>query len=323
MKPNFCKICGDLNTELLIRSESKRYAPGEYFNLYRCGNCSGTYIYPTLEYTELQNYYPSDYQPHRPNHSKTVLIRKFVMDSLRQFVYGCKPNSGERKVNAGRKFLSGIFDRLAYRSLPWPKSEGTLLDVGCGSGSYLAIAKNMGWTVFGIESNMNAARHASRQLGLAVETGDFEGAALPEKHFDVITMWHSLEHFPDPGKIIRKVRLLLKDNGVLMVGLPNFSSLDQRLFKESWNGLEIPLHACHFTPESIQCLLIESGFKIIKIVHTTRPTDMMKSLANLLEDRYRYKSNKFLLSILFFISIPISLYFSIIRRSSIIKIFAC
>jgi 2-polyprenyl-3-methyl-5-hydroxy-6-metoxy-1,4-benzoquinol methylase len=323
MTLNCCKICGDFNVELLFRSEGKRYAPGEYFHLYRCENCSGVYIYPTMEFAELQRYYPSDYQPHDPNQPKSVHIRQFGMDSLRQFVYGCKPNSGARKVIYGRKFLSGIFDRLTYRSLPWPKCQGTLLDIGCGSGVYLATVKSLGWNGIGIESNLRAARYANRHLGLAVEAGDFEGAAFPEKHFDAITMWHSLEHFSDPKKIIRKVRLLLKDDGVLMIGLPNFSSLDQRFFRESWNGLEIPLHVCHFTPESIQYLLKECGFKSIKVVHTTRPTDMMKSLVNFFKDRYRYKSNRFLTAFLFLISMPISLCFSIIRRSSIIKVFAC
>lgn len=322
MKLNPCKICGNRNTERLNRSESKRYAPGEYFHLYRCNHCSGAYIYPTLGFAELQNYYPPDYRPHDPKQTKTGFMRKIFMNPLRQFVYGCIPNRGAGKINAVRKLLSWIFDRLSYRSLPWPKSEGTLLDVGCGSGAYLATVRNLGWTVSGVESNPTAARYANRRLGVAVEAGDFEKTAFAEKHFDAITMWHSLEHFSDPGTIVKKARRLLKDNGVLMIGLPNFASLDRKLFKESWNGLEIPLHTCHFTPQSIQYLLRDSGFKHIKITHTARPTDMMKSLVNLLEDRYRIKSNKLTAAILYLIAFPMSLCFSIAGRSSIIKVSA-
>jgi 2-polyprenyl-3-methyl-5-hydroxy-6-metoxy-1,4-benzoquinol methylase len=209
-----------------------------------------------------------------------------------------------------------------YRSFPWPKGDGKMLDIGCGNGIYLTAAKELGWTGYGVESNHSAARHANKSLGLEIEAGNFEAIAYPEKHFDVITMWHSLEHFSDPTKIIRKIRKLLKDDGVLMIGIPNFSSFDRKLFKESWNGLEIPLHAWHFTPGSIQYLLKESGFEVRRIIHTTRPSDMMKSFIYFLEDNYRLKSNKWLVMLLFVISIPISIFFSICRRSSIIKVFA-
>lgn len=322
MKQNCCKICGHLDAQFLFRAESKRYAPGEYFHLYRCKKCSGICINPHLDFTTIQKYYPQGYEPHDSNRTKTVYTRELIMKPLRQYVYGCRPNPGAKNINAARKLLSEIFDRLSYRSFPWPKGDGKLLDIGCGNGAYMAMIKELGWSGYGIESNFTAARHANKTLGLEVQTGDFEKVAYPEKHFDTITMWHSLEHFPDPKKIIRKVRKLLKDDGVLMIGLPNFSSLDRKLFKESWNGLEIPLHACHFTPGSIQYLLKETGFEVRKILHTMRPTDMMKSFINFLGDRYRFKSNKYLVMLLFVISIPMSICFSICRRSSIIKVFA-
>jgi 2-polyprenyl-3-methyl-5-hydroxy-6-metoxy-1,4-benzoquinol methylase len=135
-------------------------------------------------------------------------------------------------------------------------------------------------------------------------------------------MWHSLEHFPEPQKIISKARKMLKDDGVLMIGLPNFGSLDRKMFKGSWNGMEIPLHLCHFKPESIRLLLKESDFEVEKIVHTIRPSDLTKSIIYFLEDRYHLKTNRILRILLFGISIPMSMCFSLCRRSSIIKVFA-
>jgi 2-polyprenyl-3-methyl-5-hydroxy-6-metoxy-1,4-benzoquinol methylase len=322
MNQNPCKICGHPDTEFLLRAESKRYSPGEYFDLCRCKKCNSVCTNPHLKFTAIQKYYPEDYEPHEPIRTKTVHSRELIMKLLRNYIYGFRTNPGAKRANAVRRLLSWAFDRLSYRSYPWPRGDGKLLDIGCGNGAYLATVKELGWEGYGIESDFAAARNASKTLGLEVQTGDFESVAYPEKHFDAITMWHSLEHFPDPKKIIRKVRKLLKDEGLLMIGLPNFSSLDQKLFKESWNGLEIPLHAYHFTPRSIQYLLEETGFEITKILHTTRPTDMMKSFVNLLLDRYRFESNKYLMMILFVISIPISIFFSICRRSSIIKVFA-
>ena len=244
------------------------------------------------------------------------------MKSLRHYVYGCQPGSGAQNFSVAQYILSAIFDRLTYRSFPRPGGGRKLLDVGCGSGAYLAMARELGWRTYGVESNPAAAQYALKTLDLEVQTGDFGEASYPEKHFDVITMWHSLEHFSDPLQIIRKVRALLKDDGMLMIGVPNFASLDRNLFRESWNGLEIPLHAWHFTPASLQYLLKESGFEKIKILHTTRPTDMAKSFNCFLEDRYRLKPFKLLSMCLLLLSIPASMCFSMCRRSSIIKVYA-
>ena len=245
------------------------------------------------------------------------------MKRLRYYVYGFRGNPDFQITQSAKKLFSAMFDRLSYRSFPWPRGNRRLLDIGCGDGAYLMKVSEIGWRGYGVESNPTAARHANKIRGIEVQAGDFETVAYPEKRFDAITMWHSLEHFPNPNKIIRKVRNLLKDDGVLMIGLPNFSSLDRKLFMESWNGLEIPLHAFHFTPGSIHYLLKESGFEVRKIIHTTRPTDMMKSLINFLEDRYRIKSNQYLAMLLLGISIPISIFFAICSRASIIKVFAC
>jgi 2-polyprenyl-3-methyl-5-hydroxy-6-metoxy-1,4-benzoquinol methylase len=322
MQPNSCKICGHSDTEFLLKLESKRYAPGEYFHLYQCKKCGGVFIFPHLEFLAIQKYYPVSYEPHDPKRTKPSNARESITKHLRKYIYGPRTNPVAIKINAIRKLFSGILDRLTYRSFPRPIDDGRLLDIGCGNGSYLALVKELGWSGYGIEPNIAAARHASKPLGLEVRRGNFETISYPEKHFDVITMWHSLEHFSNPQKIMAKVRKLLKDDGMLMIGIPNFSSLDRKLFKESWNGLEIPLHAWHFTPNSIQYLLKESGFEVIKILHTTRPADMAKSLIYFLEDRYRFKSAKYLAILLFVMSIPISICFSLCRRSSIIKVYA-
>ncbi|UCD31125.1 MAG: class I SAM-dependent methyltransferase [Desulfobacterales bacterium] len=322
MQPKSCKICGHPVSEFLFKAESKRYAPGEYFDLYRCHRCSGICIKPFLEFSDAQKYYPLSYAPHDPKQTKSNNIREAITRHLRKYVYGSRINQRATDINTIRRLFSGILQRLTYRSFPWPIVDGKLLDIGCGNGTYLAAVEELGWHGFGCESNSSAAQYATKSLGLEVQAEDFEAVVYPEKHFDVITMWHSLEHFSDPKKIIGKVRKLLKDDGVLMIGIPNFYSFDRKLFKESWNGLEIPLHAWHFTPASIRYLLKNNGFKKIIIHNTTRPTDMAKSLNYLLEDRYRLKPHKTLSMCLFLLSIPVSMCFSMCRRSSIIKVYA-
>ena len=322
MKPNSCRICGYSVAEFLFKVESKRYAPGEYFDLHRCGKCSGIYIRPLLEFSDLKKYYPVSYKPHDPKRTKPCNARESIAKPLRKYIYGRRFNPRGTKINTIRKLLSWMLDKVTYRSFPFPKGEGKLLDIGCGNGTYLAAVKELGWRGFGVESNRSSARYANKSMGLEVQAEDFEVVVYPEKYFDVITMWHSLEHFSDPKKIIGKVRKLLKDDGILMIGIPNFSSLDRKLFKESWNGLEIPLHAWHYTPGSLHYLLQDSGFEIRRIIHTARPSDIMKSFIYFMEDNFRFKPPKWLVMLLFVIAIPITVFFTICRRSSIIKVFA-
>jgi hypothetical protein len=141
MKQNCCKICGHDEVEFLLRADSKRYAPGEYFHLYQCKKCSGVCIIPHLEFTIIQKYYPEGYAPHDPKRTKPRNTRESITKLLRQYIYGRRSNPVSQNISAVRKLLSEILDRLTYRSFPWPKGDGKLLDIGCGNGTYLTAVK--------------------------------------------------------------------------------------------------------------------------------------------------------------------------------------
>jgi hypothetical protein len=114
---------------------------------------------------------------------------------------------------------------------------------------------------------------------------------------------------------------MLKDKGLLLVGIPNYDSLDRNIFQESWNGFEIPLHLYHFTPAAIKKLLNLSGFKCMKVVHTIRPADMASSLENYFVSIDK-KKNVCMKKLFFLFSLPLSFIFATLRRSSIMVVHA-
>ena len=140
-----------------------------------------------------------------------------------------------------------------------------ILDIGCGTGQFLCIAKDRGWETYGIEPSAKASEYAQKKFGLKVLTKKLEEAELPDKYFDVITMWHSLEHIPDPSGSLQAINRSLKDNGLLVISLPNISSFDAKYYGKLWRGLSIPFHLYHYSPKTLRILLEKTGFDAIGI----------------------------------------------------------
>jgi len=220
------------------------------------------------------------------------------------------------------KLLAFMYCHFAYRFPPVNKQNGKLLDIGCGTGEYLSMLKEMGWRVSGIEIGKAASNYAKAR-GLDVINADFQEIREQKERFDAITMWHSLEHFSQPAQVIRKARKLLKDDGVLLIGIPNHDSLDRILFKDCWNGFEIPLHLYHFSPKSIRLMMKLNGFECERIIHTIRPSDMASSMIAYLENHFgpiNGKHYRFLTCLCFLIAIVPSFVFSLCQKSSIIMV---
>jgi len=147
---------------------------------------------------------------------------------------------------------------------------GSLLDIGCGDGAFVQAASRRGYRAMGTEIGA-AARHA-RALGLDVrESLDEVKEAAP---FDVITMWHTLEHFTSPRAVIATVASLLSPRGVLVVAVPNAEGLQARAFGRCWFHLDVPRHLYHFGIRSLSMLLGESGFEIRTWYHQETEYDV-------------------------------------------------
>lgn len=143
------------------------------------------------------------------------------------------------------------------------KRSGKLLDVGCGIGLLLDAARRRGWATAGVEVAQYATDFARRELGLEVHQGDLCSAAYPSGSFDVVVINHVLEHLEWPPTELRESFRILKSDGLLVCGVPNFASWIRLLDGPRWYSLQPEFHNWHFTPDTLTELLRCCGFRVL------------------------------------------------------------
>ncbi|WP_109098879.1 bifunctional 2-polyprenyl-6-hydroxyphenol methylase/3-demethylubiquinol 3-O-methyltransferase UbiG [Aquimarina sp. AU58] len=163
---------------------------------------------------------------------------------------------------------------------------GVLLDIGAGTGDFLSAAKNKGWRIEGVEPN-SQAKELAKQKGIDLKS---ETVNLNSKSFDVITMWHVLEHIPDLQLQIRELKRLLKPNGFVIIAVPNFKSYDAKQYNSFWAAYDVPRHLWHFSKTSIQKLFEEENLKLEKVL----PMKFDSFYVSLLSEKYKSGKMKFL-----------------------------
>jgi SAM-dependent methyltransferase len=142
-----------------------------------------------------------------------------------------------------------------------PSGNKYLLDIGCGSGTFLHVARSHGFAAFGMDRSGQAVQTARRHYGLDVRRGEIGAMVWEDMRFDFITMFHVLEHLPDPREALLYAAKLLRTAGTLIIQVPNVSSIQARVFGKRWYGLDVPRHVINYTPKAISFLLRETGFK--------------------------------------------------------------
>ena len=167
---------------------------------------------------------------------------------------------------------TSLFDRIYQwvktymidQKLKWiendKKDRGRLLDIGAGTGDFLLRAESKGWETEGVEPN-EGARQLALKKGVELQENS---SSLTDFAFDVITMWHVLEHVPDLEKQLKQLRRLLKEDGLLIIAVPNFKSEDAKHYKEFWAAYDVPRHFWHFSRKSIENIFDPHGFGLIK-----------------------------------------------------------
>jgi 2-polyprenyl-3-methyl-5-hydroxy-6-metoxy-1,4-benzoquinol methylase len=156
--------------------------------------------------------------------------------------------------------------------------KGTLLDIGAGTGNFCETSKQNSWDVYGVEPNKNAREIAAKKnIFLHQSIEDFKG-----QQFDVVTLWHVLEHLPDLENTITAIQKLLKPKGVLIVAVPNFNSFDAKHYKRFWAAYDVPRHLWHFSQNSMSQLFSEN-MKLLK----TKPMIFDSFYVSLLSEKYK------------------------------------
>jgi len=252
---NQCPVCGSDKFEIFLKTRDY-FLTKEEFTLVRCASCSFVFTNPRPVDEELSKYYKSpDYLSHtaRKRNAKDIVYQAL------------------RSVNIRKKY------KLVSRF----KKGTEMLDIGSGTGELLAYFKEKGWSVTGIEPEETARNFAHEKFGIDV----FEEEKLPGfplKSFDVITLWHVLEHIPDLNRTLENIKEKLKNDGYLIVAAPNIESTDFDYYQDKWAALDVPRHLYHFSPETIRLLFDKHGFEIVY----TEPMKFDAFYVSLLSETY-------------------------------------
>jgi 2-polyprenyl-3-methyl-5-hydroxy-6-metoxy-1,4-benzoquinol methylase len=182
-----------------------------------------------------------------------------------------------KKINLKRKL-----DLINY----WNIEQGKILDFGAGTGDFMLYAKNHGWKTFCLETSQKAMELGKNKgLCYANNVEDFE-----DHFFDVITMWHVLEHVPDFDETIDLLKSKLKPDGTLIVAVPNFKSFDAKFYGKFWAAYDLPRHLWHFSRKAIHSIFENHQMKIIK----TYPMLFDSFYVSILSEKYKTNHNRFL-----------------------------
>ncbi len=228
---------------------------GESFELRMDKEYDMLITFPKPNENELSKYYDSDDYISHTDSKRTVFEKMYHL---------VKSYSLNKKV----KLISKL-----------NKGEGQLLDIGAGTGDFLAVAQKKGWNVTGVEPN-EYAKKLAEQKGVLLEQ---ETQKLKSKTFDIITMWHVLEHVPDLQDQIKELRRLLKPGGYIIIAVPNFKSYDASYYKSFWAAYDVPRHLWHFSKESIHKLFANQNLNLQKIL----PMKFDSYYVSLLSEKYK------------------------------------
>jgi len=253
-----------------------------------------THPRPTKE--ELPTYYDSEnYTSHNDKSAGIVSFCYRIIKSI----------STSRKIRIGQNSLSKNT----------PQNKPRLLDVGCGTGDFLYSCLKKGWQINGIENNKNAKNNSRTELSSFI-FDDFEFLKSQPERFDIITMWHSLEHIIDLKQTIVDMKKLLTNKGVIVVACPNHKSFDAMFYKESWAAYDLPRHLWHFDKDSISKLFVEHNMQLTK----TLPMYWDSFYISILSEKIISKKNKFLKGVIVGLLSNVSAMFSK-EHSSLIYVF--
>ncbi len=158
-------------------------------------------------------------------------------------------------------------------------NKGRILDIGAGTGDFLSIAKKDGWQTTGVEPSTKAKSIA---INKGVSFVEFT-TELENNSFDVISMWHVLEHVPDLDKQIKELKRLLKPKGTLIIAVPNFKSFDAKHYGKFWAAFDVPIHFWHFSKTAIKLLFEKEKMKLEKVL----PMKFDSFYVSLLSEKYK------------------------------------
>ena len=249
-RPN-CPACGRVGKELYSTLIDACFdAPGEWcYSKCEAGDCGALWLNPAPVAEDLLYAY-RNYHTHGGSREHTEGLIKNIYSQFVRTLFFITGVQSERKRG----------EWMSLDALP----PGSLLDVGCGRGEFLARMASFGWKATGVDFDPEAADEARRANGVDVRIGGIECIDPTTCEFDAITSNHSIEHVHDPLEFLKACRRLLSAGGRLVIRTPNADSFGHQRYQSAWRGLEPPRHLCILTIPAIRTLAKRAGLTVIE-----------------------------------------------------------
>lgn len=258
-----CEICESISLSDYMKCKD-HFLSKEEFTLSQCNQCGFIFVNPQPEKEELNKYYDS---PEYISHSGT---EKGIVNKIYKKV---RKRTLEKKLKLVQQF----------------SARKKILDIGSGSGELLNIFKENGWETLGAEPNASARNFAIGKYGLKI-VDESEIGKIPPASFDVISMWHVLEHVPDMQNRMSELKRIIKPDGKLFIAVPHYDSYDGTRYGEHWAAYDVPRHLWHFDSQTLEKLFNKYGFKKEAII----PMKYDSYYVSMLSEKYIHGKQKLL-----------------------------
>lgn len=253
-----CPLCDSKETSLFIQTNDF-FLTQEPYSIFRCNDCGFTFTQDHPDESLAGNYYSSD--EYLSHNDRAGGITGYLYRAIRKVMLFRKRKLVEKAC--GMK-------------------NGKILDIGSGTGHFLAEMKRSGWETAGIEISEKSRQYSAIVHGLdVIDPGLIQ--FIPSSSCDCITLWHTLEHFQYPFRYAEEIRRILKPEGVCIIALPNCSSYDAGFYRKFWAAWDVPRHLWHFSPSTLGFFADKARF----LVKTVRRLPLDVFYISIISEKYR------------------------------------
>lgn len=260
---NACPVCGSADLQPVFSVKDFTVSQ-QQFAIVACAKCTLRFTQDVPDAANIGPYYKSEDYISHTNTSKGLINKLY--QTVRGYTMKVKRNLIQKHTGL---------------------QKGSLLDMGCGTGTFLHTMQQNGWQVTGMEPDDTARAAAKQAYGLIIDSPE-QFYNLPAEKFDAITLWHVLEHVHDLHEYIAQLKKILKPNGRIFIAVPNYQAAEENVYSEYWAAYDVPRHLYHFSPESIRALMQKHQLH----VSTYKPMWFDSYYISLLSSRYKNgKSN--------------------------------